>query len=128
MCKAEFPMAQIHARAYDRIHALELVRLGVDTFTRETFDAALAFGSDALATLSGDPQAASEIAADVRQRDFARLALQQAGDVYAPASAGEPPVRPEPLTTPTRRAQALNEEAREIVQSPNGAGQQEARQ
>lgn len=127
MCKAEFPMAQIHARAYDRIHALELVRLGVDSFTRETFDAALAFGANALAILSGDPQAAAEISADVRQRDFDRLALQQAGGPYAPASAGEPAVRPEPLTTPTRRTQALNEEAREIVQSSGGAGHEEAR-
>ena len=90
MCKAEFPLAQIHARAYDRIHALELVRLGVDTFTRETFDAALAFGSEALAVLSGDEQGAAEIAADVRQRDMERLALQQAGGLYAPAITGEP--------------------------------------
>ncbi len=116
LCKAEFPLAEIHARAYDRIHALELIRLGVDSFTRETFDAALAFGGDVLAKLSGDEDAAAEITADVRQRDFERLAVQQAGGVYAPAATGEPSVRPEPLTTPTRRAQALNEEARDIVQ------------
>jgi glutathione-regulated potassium-efflux system protein KefB len=117
LCKAEFPMAEIHARAYDRIHALELVRIGVDSFTRETFDAALSFGRDVLTTLSGDGEAATDIAADVRQRDFDRLAIQQAGGDYASALSGEPTVRPEPLTAPTRRSLGLNEEARDIVQS-----------
>jgi glutathione-regulated potassium-efflux system protein KefB len=116
LCKAEFPLAEIHARAYDRIHALELIRLGVDSFTRETFDAALAFGRDVLGKLSGDEDGAAAITADVRQRDFERLAVQQAGGVYAPAASGAPGVRPEPLTVPTRRTQALNEEARDIVQ------------
>ncbi|MFN3889169.1 MAG: monovalent cation:proton antiporter-2 (CPA2) family protein [Beijerinckiaceae bacterium] len=122
LCKAEFPLAEIHARAYDRIHALELIRRGADSFTRETFDAALAFGRGVLGKLSGDAESAEEIAADVRQRDFDRLAIQQAGGVYAPAASGEPGVRPEPLTAPTRRAQALNEEARDIVQEEERAG------
>lgn len=117
LCKAEFPLAEVHARAYDRIHALELIKLGVDSFTRETFDAALAFGAGVLGKLSGDEEMAAEIMADVRQRDFDRLAIQQAGGVYAPAASGEPTVRPEPLTAPTRRTQPLNPEARDIVQS-----------
>jgi monovalent cation:proton antiporter-2 (CPA2) family protein len=121
ICKAEFPLAEIHARAYDRIHALELIKLGVDSFTRETFDAALLFGRDILGKLSSDADAAAEITADVRQRDFDRLAIQQAGGVYLPAASGEPSVRPEPLTAPTRRTQALNEEARDIVQQEENA-------
>ena len=48
------------------------------------------------------------------QRDLDRLALQQAGGVYAGAP-GYATVKPEPLTRPARAARPLNPEAQDIV-------------
>jgi CPA2 family monovalent cation:H+ antiporter-2/glutathione-regulated potassium-efflux system protein KefB len=116
MCKAEFPLAAVHARAYDRIHALRLIEQGVDAFSRETFESALVFGAQALGTISGDSASAAAIMSDVRQRDFERLAIQQAGGVYAPAAA-HAGVQPEPLTQPSSVARPLSEETRAIVRA-----------
>jgi CPA2 family monovalent cation:H+ antiporter-2/glutathione-regulated potassium-efflux system protein KefB len=107
-------MAEVHVRAYDRIHALELIERGADRFMRETFESALAFGGEALAGLQGDREAALSIVADVRLRDYERLALQQAGGLYADMPYSST-VRPEPLTKPARPARALNPETRDIV-------------
>jgi Kef-type K+ transport system membrane component KefB len=44
MAKAEFPNVRLHARAYDRIHAIDLMKANVDYQMRETFESALGFG------------------------------------------------------------------------------------
>jgi voltage-gated potassium channel Kch len=119
MCKTEFPLAEVHVRAYDRIHALELIELGADRFVRETFESALLFGGEALGALTGDRLAAQSVVDDVRQRDYERLALQQAGGLYADAPYAST-VRPEPLTKPARPGRALNPEARDIVDAAAG--------
>ncbi|MBW4653532.1 MAG: monovalent cation:proton antiporter-2 (CPA2) family protein [Kaiparowitsia implicata GSE-PSE-MK54-09C] len=46
-----FPQLKILARAGDRRHAYELIRLGVDAIQRETFSSALEMGIDALKLL-----------------------------------------------------------------------------
>lgn len=48
LIRREFPQAKLIARAIDRRHALELMELGVDHFTRETFYSGLEMGRDAL--------------------------------------------------------------------------------
>ncbi len=48
MIRQDFPHTKIVARATDRLHALELMSLGVDHFTRETFYSALEMGKDVL--------------------------------------------------------------------------------
>ncbi len=126
ICKAEFPLAEVHVRAYDRIHALELIERGADRFMRETFESALAFGGGLLATLSGDRDNADLIVEDVRQRDLDRLALQQAGGVYAGAP-GYATVKPEPLTRPARAARPLNPEAQDIVSKATQSAQDAAK-
>ena len=74
-----FPMAKVFARAYDRIHAIDLLERGVDCQIRETLESALAFGGAALVELRGDPDRAREVVDHVRQLDSDRLAIQQAG-------------------------------------------------
>ena len=81
--KAEFPLAEIFARAYDREHALELVQAGVDGQMRETFHSALAFGQEVLVHLGVEPEVAAAVAADVRQRDAERFEMQIGGGIYA---------------------------------------------
>jgi glutathione-regulated potassium-efflux system protein KefB len=111
LVRAEFPQARLLVRAFDRAHALELVRAGVDYQIRETFESALRFGEAALRELGIPEDEAAEIAADVRQRDAERFALQLVGGLTAGRDRmrGNAPI-PTPLTEPRREAQALSEE------------------
>ncbi len=49
--KSNFPNLQILARSYDRRHTYELMKIGVEHITRETFSSALELGKDALMQL-----------------------------------------------------------------------------
>jgi voltage-gated potassium channel Kch len=107
-----FPLAQIYARAFDRIHAIELLEHGADYQMRETYESAIAFGRSALEGLELAPERVREIEESVRGRDKERFALQQQGG----AQAGKdrllvrPVPRPEPLVVPKRKGVALNPE------------------
>jgi voltage-gated potassium channel Kch len=79
--KAEFPLVPVLARAYDRAHALALIRAGVDFQIRETFESALTFGARALDDLGEAPEVVEEVLAEVRRRDADRLAAQISGDI-----------------------------------------------
>jgi monovalent cation:proton antiporter-2 (CPA2) family protein len=83
LVRHEFPNAVVLARAWDRAHALELIREGVDHQMRELFHSALALGSEVLDVLGVDPDEIAEIAEGVRKRDAERLALQMTGDIYS---------------------------------------------
>ncbi|TNC74628.1 monovalent cation:proton antiporter-2 (CPA2) family protein [Rubellimicrobium roseum] len=81
ICKAEFPLVPVLARAYDRAHALALVRAGVDFQIREMFESALTFGARALDDLGEAPEVVEQVLEEVRKRDADRLAAQMAGDI-----------------------------------------------
>ncbi|MGL4237961.1 monovalent cation:proton antiporter-2 (CPA2) family protein [Tabrizicola sp.] len=83
LVKHEFPNAVILARAWDRAHALELIKEGVDHQMRELFHSALALGGEVLEVLGIDPDEIAEITEGVRKRDAERLALQTTGDLYS---------------------------------------------
>ncbi|MDP4023642.1 monovalent cation:proton antiporter-2 (CPA2) family protein [Methylobacterium sp. NEAU 140] len=115
----EFSSVRTFVRAYDRLHAVELMNRDVDFQIRETSESALAFGRAALEGLGLTPEAAAARADDVRKRDIARLVLQQAGALPDGAAwlRGAEPVelRPEPLTAPARPARALSAETRDLL-------------
>jgi glutathione-regulated potassium-efflux system protein KefB len=69
------------ARAYDRAHALALIRAGVDFQMRETFESALTFGARALDDLGEAPETVDEVIEEVRRRDADRFAAQLSGDI-----------------------------------------------
>jgi voltage-gated potassium channel Kch len=79
----EFPQSRVLARAWDRAHALELIRAGVGNPMRETFHSALAMGGEVLLALGAPPEEIESIKAEVQRRDSERMALQQTGDIYA---------------------------------------------
>lgn len=81
-----FPDTQVLARAYDRAHAIELVKLGVDHQVRETFESALALSREALAMMDVPDMDVDETIEGVRKRDRERFALQVSGDIYAGSS------------------------------------------
>ena len=70
-----FQNARSFVRAFDRIHAIELMNRDVDYQIREVFESAIVFGRTALEELGTDPEAAAVAANDVRKRDIARLVL-----------------------------------------------------
>jgi glutathione-regulated potassium-efflux system protein KefB len=116
LAKENFPMARLHVRAFDRIHAIELVEKGADYQIRETFESALAFGGETLNHLLDDPDHVAEVIDFVRQRDEARFAYQLArgsaeGLKPVPAS-----ILPEPLFVPLKKTRALNRESQDIVE------------
>ncbi len=116
LVKQTFPLTPVLARAYDRQHAIELIKHGVDYQLRETFESALAFSSAALRQLGIPDAEVAEVAEDIRRRDAERLQLQLVGDISSGADlmhGGR--WTPTPLTRPKRIAQALNVEAAEAM-------------
>jgi glutathione-regulated potassium-efflux system protein KefB len=117
LLKHECPLTPVLARAYDRQHAIELIRHGVDFQMRETFESALAFGAEALRVFGVEETDIAEVAEDIRRRDAQRLQLQMAG---TPASGVDlmhgNRWQPTPLTQPQREGRALNEEAADVIE------------
>ena len=72
-----FPNLTIIARAFDRRHAYELIRVGGDDIERETFEGALAFGRRALLRLGLSERRAGRAVSLFREHDhklFMKLA------------------------------------------------------
>ena len=119
--KQEFPQARIHVRAFDRVHAVELMQVGVDRFVRETFESALYFGRITLEVLGLSPDEAADIVADVRKRDLQRLEAQAVDGILARPDllrGSTLGLTPEPLVKPAKAGIALNDETRAVVDQP----------
>src|SRR5829696_614257 len=112
----EFPQAGTYVRAYDRIHAIDLMNLDVDYQLRETFESALAFSRATLEELGREPDKASAVVDDVRRRDVARLIMQKAEGIMGGADMLHGArLAPQPLTDARKRAHGLTEETRDII-------------
>ena len=112
----EFPQARTYVRAYDRIHAIDLMNLEVDYQVRETFESALVFGRAMLEELGREASQASAIVDDVRRRDVARLIMQKSEGIMGGADMLHGTrLEPKPLTDPRKRAHGLTEETRDII-------------
>jgi glutathione-regulated potassium-efflux system protein KefB len=83
LLRHEFPLVHVQARAYDRAHAMELLRAGVEYQLRELFESALVFGAAAMMKLGATPAEAAATTDDVRARDKQRFELQMFGDLKA---------------------------------------------
>ncbi|MES3028865.1 MAG: monovalent cation:proton antiporter-2 (CPA2) family protein [Pseudomonadota bacterium] len=118
LVKAEFPLAKLLVRAFDRGHSLRLIKAGVDFQIRETFESALTFGKRTLIELGVDEVEAAEIVRDVRRADNERLELQVAGGIQAGrwlmrGNMATP--TPEPFSVPRHGGKALNTEAADVL-------------
>lgn len=117
LVKSEFPLTPVLARAYDRPHALRLIRAGVDYQMRETFESAIVFGNAALRQLGFDEDEVVELEADIRRRDRARLELEGLGDRQASiALMHGNHMTPTPLVRPKQEGQGLSEETIAVIQ------------
>jgi glutathione-regulated potassium-efflux system protein KefB len=80
----ECPMVPVMVRAFDRVHAVALIRAGATFQMRETFESALAMGTEVLQLLGETPDSAAEAVVEVRRRDAARLMQQvSSDDIYS---------------------------------------------
>jgi len=108
LARAQFTHAKLLVRAYDRGHALDLVRTGVDYQVRETFESALRFGEAALREVGVPSDDAVEITADIRRRDQARFELQLAQGLGAGGGLLHSNMpKPVPLTPPRREPKRI---------------------
>ena len=80
---SEYPLIKVMARAFDRGHALSLVRAGVDYQIRELFESALALSGETLKALGSPDAEIAELIAGVRERDRQRFAAQLVGGLQA---------------------------------------------
>ena len=78
--RIEWPELPILARAYDRVHLLQLRRAGVETVVRETFESGVEMGRQALEALNTPATMIDAIADEFRRRDDERLVLQLCSD------------------------------------------------
>lgn len=115
----EFTNVRTYIRAFDRTHAVELMKRDVDFQVRETLESAFSFGRAALEGLGLPQEAAARVVEDVRKRDVARLVLQQAGALPDGTNwmRGAAELKPEPLTAPQRPSRALSAETRGLIES-----------
>lgn len=106
--KQHFPQAELIVRAYDREHALALVKTDADVVVRETFESALVLGRATARALGASDSEADEDIAELRRRDAERFALETSGGWFAGRdlvlrNMGEPPAAPVARTGATLR-------------------------
>jgi glutathione-regulated potassium-efflux system protein KefB len=104
LVKAEFPLAKLLVRSFDRVHSIELIRAGVDVEVRETFESALRLGAEGLRALGCSEERTAEALETIRRLDAERLTAQVQGDVMSGRERLTTRPVPEPLTPPVRTA------------------------
>ncbi|GLK71552.1 transporter [Ancylobacter dichloromethanicus] len=100
LAQHEFPQARLLVRSYDRGHAVELIRAGVDYQIRETVESAYLMGAEGLRVLGFAEAEVEEAAEDIRQRDAGRLSEQVQGDLMS----GRDRLLTQPIPEPLVRA------------------------
>ena len=115
LVQTEFAGTKIFARSYDRGHTLQLLSKNVDYELRETFESAMKFGRKTLEAMGVDPDRAAIVEDFIRNRDRDRVAIQQAEGIYAGIDLLRQRPTMTPFSEPQRGAQALNQEAGELI-------------
>lgn len=101
LARHEFPQAKLLVRSYDRGHAIELIRAGVEYQIRETVESAYLMGAQALRALNYAEVDIEEAAEDIRRRDAQRLSEQVQGDLMSGRDQLHFQPVPEPLSKPS---------------------------
>ena len=97
-----FAQAKVLVRAYDRGHAVDLIRAGVDYQIRETVESAYLMGAEGLRALGHAEVDVEEASVDIRRRDEERLGEQVLGDDMSGLDRLHFEPVPEPLTRPAK--------------------------
>lgn len=103
LAQHEFPQAKLLVRSYDRGHAVDLIRAGVDYQIRETVESAYRMGAEGLRTLGFAEIDIDEAAEDIRERDNERLTEQVQGDFMSGSERLHTQPVPEPLSAAAKQ-------------------------
>ena len=101
LAQHEFPQAKLLVRSYDRGHAVELIRAGVEYEIRETVESAYRMGAEGLRALGYAELDIEEADEDIRRRDTERLSEQVQGDFMSGRDRLHFQAVPEPLSGPS---------------------------
>lgn len=99
LARTAFPQAKLLVRSRDRLHAVELIRAGVDYQIRETVESAYLMGAQGLHALGHGVAEVDEATTDIRQRDAERLSEQVQGNAMSGQDRLYLQIVPEPLRT-----------------------------
>ncbi|ANY18199.1 monovalent cation:proton antiporter-2 (CPA2) family protein [Bordetella pseudohinzii] len=77
------PQTKVLVRAWDREHAVALVKQDADYVVRETFESAMLLGREAVRALGASDPEADAYMQEVRRRDAERFALETTGGIFA---------------------------------------------
>ncbi len=83
LIRDEFPLVKVMARSFDRGHAIELVKAGVEFQIREVFESALTLSSQTLRVLGSTEEEILDLIDGVRERDRQRFKAQIVGGLQA---------------------------------------------
>ncbi|KAB2739987.1 monovalent cation:proton antiporter-2 (CPA2) family protein [Brucella anthropi] len=83
LAQHEFTQAKLLVRSYDRGHAIDLIRAGVDYQIRETVESAYLMGAEGLRALGYGEADIEDASTDIRRRDAERLSEQVHGDIMS---------------------------------------------
>lgn len=114
--KHEFPLVPVLARAYDRGHALDLLKAGVDYQIRETYESALSFSEKVLTSVGEAADLAERLVEEFRDVDKERFALEVVGGIYAGRSLVRGNAQPADLVAARTARERAEREAREEAQ------------
>ncbi|MBD8689030.1 MULTISPECIES: monovalent cation:proton antiporter-2 (CPA2) family protein [unclassified Rhizobium] len=114
--KHEFPLVPVLARAYDRGHALDLLKAGVDYQIRETYESALDFSGKVLTAIGEETDLAERLVEEFRDVDKERFALEVVGGIYAGRSLVRGNSQPADLVAARTARERAEREAREEAQ------------
>jgi glutathione-regulated potassium-efflux system protein KefB len=111
--KHEFPLVPVLARAFDRGHALDLLKAGVDYQIRETYESALNFSEEVLMAIGEETELAERLVEEFRDVDKERFALEIVGGIYAGRSLIHGNAQPADIVAARTARERAEREARE---------------
>ncbi len=115
--KHEFPLVPVLARAFDRGHAIDLVKAGVDYQIRETYESALDFSQKALSSVGEERDTAERLVEEFRDVDVERFAIEVVGGIYAGRSLIRGNASPADLVAARTARERAQREAREEAEA-----------
>ena len=120
--KHEFPLVPVLARAFDRGHAIDLVKAGVDYQIRETYESALDFTGKVLTSVGEAHDTAERLVEEFRDVDAERFAMEIVGGIYAGRSLMRGNASPADLVAARTARERAEREAREAREEAEVSG------
>ncbi len=114
----EYPLVPVLARAFDRGHAVDLVKAGVDYQIRELVESSFRFSEEVLVALGEERELAASVVEECRDVDRERFEMEVVGGIYAGRSLVRGNVQPADLVAARTGRERAAREAAEAAAGP----------